>query len=138
MIEFLQPEGWRRGKGYSHGASVILQPGDRLVEVAGQIGWTGDQLFETDDLVGQTWQALRNTVAILAEAGGGPEHVLSMTWYITDRAECLARQAEMGEAYRETFGRVFPAMAMVEVRALMEDQAKVEIESRAVIPAPKP
>jgi enamine deaminase RidA (YjgF/YER057c/UK114 family) len=126
----LQPPGWERPKGYSNG--VVAQ--GRMVFVSGQIGWDETGTFVSGDLVGQIRQCLRNTLAILAEAGAGPEHVVRMTWYITDRSAYIAGQREIGAAYRELMGRHFPAMSVVEVSALMEAEAVVEIESTAVIP----
>ena len=133
MIETLLPEGWKKGKGYAHGTAVTLQPGDRIVHLGGLIGWNGQEEFVGDDFIDQCRQALENTVAVLAEAGAAPSDILSMTWYITDKAECLARQRELGAAYRDTIGDHYPAMAMLEVKSLMEDRAKVEIETRAVV-----
>jgi enamine deaminase RidA (YjgF/YER057c/UK114 family) len=127
----LQPPGWARPKGYSNG---ILAEG-RLVFVAGQIGWDTDEVFRTEDFVGQVRRALENTLAVLAEAGAGPEHVARMTWYITDREEYLENLDGMGAVYRELMGKNFPAMAMVEVSRLIEPQAKVEVETTAVVPA---
>ena len=135
MIDILLPEGWKKGKGYAHGTAVTLEPGDRIVHLGGLIGWDGQEEFVGDDLIDQARQALENTVAVLAEAGAAPTDILSMTWYITDKAECLARQRELGDAYRSTIGTHYPAMAMVEVKSLMEDRAKVEIETRAVVKA---
>lgn len=132
MIEFLTPPGWKPGKGYAHGTATVLQPGDRIIHVAGMIGWQADQTFASDDFVDQTRQALQNIVDVLADAGAAPDDLLSLTWYITDKAECIARQDDLGRAYRDVIGRHYPAMAMVEVTALMEDRAKVEIEARAV------
>ena len=106
----------------------------RLVFVSGQIGWDAQCEFHSDDLIEQVRQALANTVAVLNEAGAGPEHVARMTWYVTNRREYLDRQQELGKVYREIMGRHFPAMAVVEVSALMEDRARVEIESTAVLP----
>ncbi|HBM11758.1 MAG TPA: enamine deaminase RidA, partial [Rhodospirillaceae bacterium] len=103
--------------------------------LGGQIGWTGDQVFESDDFIDQVRQTLKNIVAILAEAGAGPEHLVRLTWFVTDKREYLARLKEVGEAYRETLGKNFPAMTMVQVVALVEDRAKVEIEATAVLPA---
>ena len=133
MIETLLPEGWKKGKGYAHGTSVTLGPGDKIVHLGGLIGWNGQEEFASDDFIDQCRQALENTVAVLAEAGAKPGDILSMTWYITDKAECLARQRELGDVYRATIGTHYPAMAMVEVKSLMEDRAKVEIETRAVV-----
>ncbi len=132
-MEILLPDGWKKGKGYAHGAAVTLQPGDKIVHLGGLIGWNGQEEFTSDDFIDQARQALENTVAVLAEAGAAPADILSMTWYITDKAACLARQRELGDAYRATIGAHYPAMAMVEVKSLMEDRAKVEIETRAVV-----
>ncbi len=129
MMRVLHPEGWPRPRGYSSG---ILAEG-RLVFVAGQIGWDESQVFRSDDLVEQVRQALKNTLAVLAEAGAGPEQVVRMTWYITDKRDYLDRSKEIGAVYRALMGRHYPAMAMVEVSALMEDRAKVEIETTAVL-----
>lgn len=126
----LQPAGWAAPKGYANGIAAE----GRLVFVGGQIGWNGECQFETDDLVGQVRQTLQNVVAVLAEAGAGPEHVVSMTWYLVDKKDYLACLREIGRAYREIMGRHFPAMAAVEVAALIEDRAKVEIQAMAVIP----
>lgn len=127
---FLHPEGWRPAKGYANG---ILAEG-RMVFTGGQIGWNGAQEFETDDFAGQAAQTLQNIVDILAEAGAGPEHLVRLTWYVTDKQEYLASQRELGEAYKRIIGRHFPAMALVQVVALVEDRAKVEIEATAVLP----
>ena len=129
MTRVLQPKGWPRPKGYSNG---IVAEG-RMVFVAGQIGWDESRTFGSNDLVEQLRQALRNTLAVLAEAGAGPEHVVRMTWYVTDKREYLARSKEIGAIYRALMGKHYPAMAMVEVSALMEDQAKVEIETTAIV-----
>ena len=128
-MKFLHPPGWRPAKGYANG---VLATG-RMVFVGGQVGWTADQRFETGDLVGQCEQALRNIVDVLAEAGAGPEHVVRLTWYVIDKREYLARQSDLGEAYRRVMGRHFPAMTMVQVSALVEDEALVEIEATAVL-----
>ena len=128
-MQILQPPGWRRPGGYSNGVAAE----GRLVFVAGLIGWDENGEFQSGDFIAQTAQTLKNIVAVLAEAGAGPEHVTRMTWYITDKADYLTRQREMGEVYRGIMGRHFPAMAMVEVSALMEDRAKVEIETTAVV-----
>jgi enamine deaminase RidA (YjgF/YER057c/UK114 family) len=129
-IETLHPQDWAPAKGYANGMMARGTP----IYVGGQIGWTSDQRFETDDFIEQTAQALANIVAVLAEAGARPEHVVRMTWFITDKAEYLARQRELGAAYRAVMGRHFPAMTMVQVVALIEDRAKVEIEATAVLP----
>ena len=126
----LQPAGWARPKGYANGVAAE----GRLVFVGGQIGWTGQNRFEASDLVGQVRQTLQNVVDVLAEAGAKPEHIVSMTWYLTDKKDYLGNLAGIGKAYREVIGRHFPAMAVVEVTALVEDQAKVEIQAMAVVP----
>lgn len=128
--QFLHPRHWKAAKGYANGVAAQ----GRLVFVAGQIGWTLEQTFESDDFVAQARQALANIVAIVGEAGGTAEHITRLTWFITDKREYLARLAEVGEAYRSVMGRHFPAMTMVQVTALMEDRAKVEIEASAVVP----
>ena len=125
----LQPAGWPRPKGYANG----IEATGRLVIVGGQIGWDETETFQSDDFVEQLRQTLKNTLAVLAEADAGPEHVVRMTWYITDRNEYLARSREIGAVYRELMGKNFPAMAMVLVVALMESRAKVEIETTAVV-----
>ena len=125
----LQPAGWPRPKGYANG----IEATGRLVIVGGQIGWDETATFQSDDFVEQVRQTLKNTLAVLAEADAGPEHVVRMTWYITDRNEYLARGREIGAVYRELMGKNFPAMAMVQVVALMESRAKVEIETTAVV-----
>jgi enamine deaminase RidA (YjgF/YER057c/UK114 family) len=129
-MRILQPPGWPRPRGYANGVAAE----GRLVFVAGQIGWDAAQTIVSDDLVDQLRQTLENTLAVLREAGAGPEHVARMTWYVTDRREYLARARELGEAYRSLLGRHYPAMAVVEVKALLEDRAKVEIETTAVVP----
>jgi enamine deaminase RidA (YjgF/YER057c/UK114 family) len=129
-FQFLQPKGWKQPKGYSNGVAAE----GRLVFVAGQIGWTPEQRFETDDFVGQLRQALENTAAVLAAAGARPEHVVRMTWYVTDKREYMTRLADVGRCYREVMGRHFPTMALVQVVALVEDRAKLEIETTAVVP----
>jgi enamine deaminase RidA (YjgF/YER057c/UK114 family) len=126
----LQPAGWARPKGYSNG---VMARG-RQIYIAGQIGWDGDCRFVAGGFSAQVRQALANIVAILAEAGAAPEHLVRLTWYVTSRAEYLNEIAAVGQAYRETIGKHFPAMAVVEVTALMEAEAKVEIEATAVIP----
>lgn len=131
-IEVLQPAGWAAPKGYANGIAAR----GRLVFVGGQIGWNAGQQFETTDFVGQARQALANVVAVLAAAGGGPQHLVRMTWYVVDKREYLASARALGAAYREIIGRHFPAMTAVEVTALMEDAARLEIEATAVIPDP--
>ena len=125
----VNPPGWARPKGYANG---VVGRGS-LVFVAGQVGWNSKEQFESDDFVAQVRQALKNTVDVLAAAGAKPEHVARMTWYVLDKKEYVARIAEVGAAYRDIIGRNFPAMTLVEVRALVADRAKVEIESTAVI-----
>lgn len=129
-MQVLQPPGWPRPKGYSNGIAAE----GRLVFVAGMVGWNEAERFETDALAGQARQALKNIVAVLAEAGGKPAHICRMTWYVTDKQEYLAHLRELGAAYREVIGNHFPAMTLVEVSALVEDGAKVEIEATAVLP----
>jgi enamine deaminase RidA (YjgF/YER057c/UK114 family) len=130
MHTILQPEGWAKPAGYANG--VVAR--GKLVFVGGQVGWTGQCRFETDDFVGQVRQTLLNVVAVLAEADATPEHITSMTWYFTSRSEYLANLKGIGEVYREVIGRHFPAMAAVEVSALVESRAKVEIQATAVVP----
>lgn len=127
----LQPPGWPRPKGYASG----VRASGTLVFVSGQIGWDEHQRFTARDIAGQVRQALRNVVTVLAEAGGRPKDVARMTWFVVDKREYLSAQREIGEAYREVMGRHFPAMSVVEVGALLEDDAKVEIEATAVLPA---
>ncbi|NYT75180.1 RidA family protein [Halomonas sp. QX-2] len=129
--QLLHPSHWKAAVGYANG---VLAAG-QSVFVGGQIGWNPDQVFESDDFVFQVNQALQNIVAILKEANAGPEHIVRLTWYVTDKREYLARLKEVGAAYREVLGKHFPAMTMVQVAGLVEDQAKVEIEATAVIPA---
>ena len=129
-LEFLHPRGWKPAVGYSNGVAAR----GRMVFTGGMIGWNGDAEFETDDFAGQVAQALRNIVAVLAEAGAGPEHIVRLTWYVTDRDEYMASLKDLGRAYKEIIGRHYPAMALVQVVALVEDRAKVEIEATAVIP----
>ena len=129
-MQILQPPGWPRPRGYANGVTAE----GRLVFVAGQIGWDATQTIVSDDLVDQLRQTLENTLAVLREAGAGPEHVARMTWYLTDKHEYLARARELGEAYRTLMGRHYPAIAVVEVKALIEDRAKIEIETTAVVP----
>lgn len=130
MTQILQPSTWAKPRGYSNGmAASGLQ-----VFVAGQIGWDEQCKFVGTDFLSQARQALKNIVAVLAEAGAGPEHITRMTWYVTDKKEYLAAGRELGAAYREIIGKNFPAMTAVQVVALMEDLAKVEIEVTAVVP----
>jgi enamine deaminase RidA (YjgF/YER057c/UK114 family) len=129
-VERLQPPGWPEPRGYANGIAAE----GRLVFVAGQIGWDAAGAFPATDLAGQVRQALANVVAVLGEAGAGPEHVARMTWYLVDRDDYLANLGPIGAAYREVIGRHFPAMAVVVVAGLLEREAKVEIEATAVVP----
>ena len=129
-MRMLQPPEWARPKGYANGISAS----GRLVFVAGQIGWNAACAFESDDFVAQVAQALRNIVAVLAAGDAKPEHIVRMTWYVTDRDEYVKRAKEIGGVYREIIGRNFPVMTAVEVSALVEARAKVEIEVTAVVP----
>lgn len=127
----LQPEGWAPPRGYVNG----VEAEGRIVFVAGQIGWNPETCaFETDDFVGQVDQALRNVLAVLAESGAGPQHLVRMTWYVTDRAAYVANARAIGRVWRESFGREYPAMTLVVVAGLLEERAKVEIEATAVVP----
>ena len=130
LHQFLHPRNWKPTRGYANGVAAE----GRMVFLAGQIGWNAEQKFESRDFVAQTRQALRNIVAIVQEAGGKPEHITRLTWFITDKDEYLSRLSEVGEAYRSVMGKHFPAMTMVQVAALIEDDAKVEIEALAVVP----
>lgn len=123
----IQPEGWLPAKGYANG--VLARDG--TLHIGGQIGWDGNKTFVADDFVGQMRQALRNIAAIVEAAGGQVSDVTRLTWFMTNKAEYLARQAEVGAAYREVFGKHFPAMSMVVVAGLVEDDALVEIEATA-------
>ncbi|MDX2202629.1 MAG: RidA family protein [Hyphomicrobiaceae bacterium] len=130
MHRIVRPAGWPQGKGYADG---ILSADGHLF-VGGQVGWTPEHVFVSGDFVAQMEQALRNVVAIVEAAGGAPEHIVRLTWYVIDKREYVARQREVGEAYRRVLGRHFPAMALVVVAGLVEDAALVEIEATAVIP----
>ena len=132
MMQRVQPLGWAEPKGYANG---VLATGAQLY-IGGQIGWNAQQQFESDDFVAQTRQALQNIAAVLAAAGAAPEHMVRMTWYITDRKEYTARLKEIGQAYREVLGKNFPAMTCVQVAGLVEARAQVEIEVTAVLPWP--
>lgn len=129
--EVLHPKHWKAAKGYANGIAAE----GRLVFVAGQIGWNAEQKFESRDFVKQSRQALENVVAVVAEAGGKPEHITRLTWFVTDKKEYLMRLGEIGDVYRAVMGKHFPAMTMVQVVALVEDDALVEIEANAVVPA---
>ncbi len=128
--ELLHPKTWKPALGYANG---VAAPG-RMLFLGGMIGWNANQEFETDDFIEQVAQTLRNIVAVLTEGGAGPEHIVRLTWYVTDKQEYLDRLKELGAVYREILGRNFPAMALVQVVALVEDRAKVEIEATAVVP----
>lgn len=123
----IQPEGWAPAKGYANG----MLTKDRTLHIGGQIGWNKDQVFETHDFIGQMEQTLRNIAEIVAEAGGEVTDIVRLTWFITDKREYLARQKEVGEAYRRVLGRHFPAMSVVIVAGLIEDDALIEIEATA-------
>jgi len=128
--EFLHPEHWKPASGYSNGVAAD----GRTIFLGGMIGWNAQQEFESDDFIDQVAQALRNIVEVLAEGGARAEHLVRLTWYVTDREEYMARQKELGGVYREIIGKHFPAMALVQVVALVEPRAKVEIEATAVVP----
>ncbi len=130
MIEILQPDGWAKPIGYANGMAAR---GKQLF-IAGQIGWNGQCVFETDDLVAQIGQTLRNITAVAAAGGARPEHIVSMTWFPLDRKEYSARLKEIGAVYRDVIGRHFPAMTAIQVAGLIEDRAKVEIQAIAVVP----
>ncbi|MBM1689877.1 RidA family protein [Sulfitobacter geojensis] len=127
--EVIQPEGWAKAKGYANG----MKTADNQLFIGGQIGWNGDQVFESHDFIGQMEQALSNIVAVLEAAGGKIEDLVRLTWYVIDKKEYLARQAEVGAVYRKVLGRHFPAMTMVVVAGLVEDDALLEIEATAVL-----
>ncbi len=130
MHTILQPEGWAKPIGYANGVSAT----GRQIFVGGQIGWNAQCQFETDDFVGQVKQTLENIVAVLAAGGAKPEHITTMTWYFTDKTEYLGNLKGIGQAYREVIGKHFPAMAAMQVVALVEDRAKIEIQATAVVP----
>jgi len=129
-MDFLQPPGWARPRGYSNGVAAS----GRTVCISGMIGWDGKGEFHTDDFAGQVRQALHNIVAVLAEADARPEHIVRMTWYVLDKKEYVAAYKEIGVAYRELIGAHYPAMTAVQVAALIEDRARVEIEVTAIVP----
>lgn len=131
LLQVLQPPGWPRPRGYSNGMAAS----GRQVFIAGQVGWDTQGRFLSTGLAAQVRQALANVCAVLAQAGGAPEHVVRLTWYLTSRADYYAELAEIGAAYRDVMGKHFPTMSVVQVVALMEADAKVEIEATAVIPA---
>lgn len=130
MHEELHPANWKRAVGYANGIAAS----GRMIFTGGLVGWDADQQFQSDDFAAQVRQALENIVAVLDCAGAGPEHLVRLTWYVTDKHEYLNALREVGAAYRDTIGRHYPAMALVQVVALVEDRAKVEIEATAVIP----
>ena len=130
MNQVIQPAGWPRPKGYANG--VVAR--GRMVFVAGMVGWDAQGVFHSDDFADQARQALENVAAVLREAGAEPQHIVRMTWYVTDRREYLAAGAAVGQAFREVIGSYNAAMTAVEVKGLLEDRAKVEIEATAVIP----
>ncbi|MDU8912531.1 RidA family protein [Aestuariicoccus sp. MJ-SS9] len=125
----IQPDGWAPAKGYANG----ILAADGTLYVGGQIGWDADQVFRSDDFIGQMEQALTNIRTVVEKAGGTVEDIVRLTWYVTDKREYLARQREVGQVYRRVLGRHFPAMTMVVVAALVEDRALVEIEATAVL-----
>ena len=129
-LEFLHPDNWVASKGYTNGVAAE----GRQVFVAGQVGWNAYAEFESDDFVAQVEQALSNVIQILVKAGGKPNHLVRLNWYLTDKAEYVARQKEVGAVYRRVIGRHFPAMTLLIVTGLLEAGAKVEIEATAVIP----
>ncbi len=129
-MDFLQPPGWVRPRGYSNGVAAK----GRTICVGGMIGWDGQEQFHCDDIAGQTRQALQNIVEVLAEGGAKPEHIVRMTWYVIDKKEYVAAYKEIGAAYRDVIGKHFPAMAAVQVAGLIEDRARVEIEVTAIVP----
>jgi enamine deaminase RidA (YjgF/YER057c/UK114 family) len=131
-MKHLQPAGWPRPKGYSNG--IVVRGGGQHIFLAGLVGWTAEEKFAAKELPGQFEQILRNLVTLLAEAGATPEHLVRMTWYVTDKQAYLAEAPRIGAIYREILGRVFPAMAVVQVVALIEDEALIEIEATAVVP----
>lgn len=128
--DVLHPRNWKPARGYSNGIAAR----GRMVFCGGLIGWNADQVFEADDFAAQVAQCLRNIVAVLAEAGAEPRHLVRLTWYVTDKQAYLGSLREIGAAYREIIGRHYPAMALVQVVALVEDRALVEIEATAVVP----
>jgi enamine deaminase RidA (YjgF/YER057c/UK114 family) len=128
--QLLHPKNWKQPPGYANGIAAE----GRLVFLAGQVGWNAEQKFESADFVAQARQALANIVTLVAEAGGGCEHIVRLTWYVLDKREYISRLRELGDAYRSIMGRHFPAMTLVQVEALVEDKAKVEIEATAVVP----
>jgi enamine deaminase RidA (YjgF/YER057c/UK114 family) len=131
--KLLHPRGWKEAKGFANG---VVADG-RVVFLAGQVGWNAEQKFESMDFVPQARQALKNIVTLVEEAGGKAEHITRLTWFVTDKKEYMAQLNDLGQAYRAVMGKNFPAMTLVQVTALVEDEAKVEIEATAVLPASK-
>ncbi len=129
-MQILQPPDWAKPRGYSNGVAASGQ----IIFISGQIGWDAECVFLSEDFVDQARQALLNIVAVLAEAGGKPEHITRLTWYVVDKREYVDCGKALGEVYREIIGKHYPAMTAVQVTALVEDMAKVEIEATAVIP----
>jgi len=127
--DIIQPEGWAPAKGYANG----MLAADGTLYIGGQIGWNADQVFETKDFIGQMEQALKNIIAVIEAAGGQVSDIMRLTWFVTDKREYLARQREVGEAYRRVLGRHFPAMSMLVVAGLVEDEALLEIEATAYL-----
>lgn len=128
--QMLHPKGWKATPGYSNGVAAT----GRMIFTGGMIGWNAQQEFESDDFADQVELALQAIVAVLAEAGAGPEHLVRLTWYVTSKADYLGNLKEIGRRYKAVIGRHYPAMALVQVVALVEDRAKVEIEATAVLP----
>ena len=128
--QLLNPRSWKQPKGFANGIAAE----GRLVFLAGQVGWNAEQIFESDDFVIQVRQALANIVALVGETGGKPEHITRLTWFVLSKQEYLSRLRELGDAYRSVMGRHFPTMTLVQIGALVEDRAKIEIEATAVVP----
>jgi enamine deaminase RidA (YjgF/YER057c/UK114 family) len=129
-MDFLHPPGWPRARGYSNGVAAT----GRTISVSGMVGWDASGQFQSDDFVDQARQALKNIVAVLAEGGARPEHIVRMTWYVLDKRAYLGAASALGAAYRDVIGRHYPAMSAVQVSGLMEERALVEIEATAIVP----
>ena len=129
-MQILQPPSWAKPRGFANGIAAS----GKLVFIAGQVGWTGEGKWEAHDFAGQFKQTLKNIVDVLAEAGGKPQHIVRLTWYVVDKQEYLAALKDVGVAYRAVMGRHFPTMAVVQVGGLIEPEAKLEIEATAVVP----
>jgi enamine deaminase RidA (YjgF/YER057c/UK114 family) len=129
-MQILQPPGWAKAKGFSNGIAAS----GKLVFIAGQVGWTGEGKWQARDFAGQFRQALQNIISVLKEANGEPQHIVRLTWYVLDKKEYLGALKEVGAAYRQLMGRHYPAMSVVQVGGLVEDEARLEIEATAVIP----